>query len=252
MITSLLHPRRLAVCFATLTSAATLATLPSAHAAVNGIAPSAVVSGDTFTFEMIGYNKAQPSGDFYAIQTNLSATFGQTNTYTNDTLVSGQTLTVTSGETKSGSTFTDTITISVPNTFIPTGTTDSNGNAVDSLEFSIGNFNVPTGGTFDTLDYTTAISISSVTGTLGYTLNGTAGSLGLTNTTALSNGNRAFSSEESGSSPNGGSIAQYNPSSFTYTITYQAVPEPSTAGAMLFGAAGLVGLLAVRRRSARA
>ena len=79
---------------------------------------------------------------------------------------------MTSSETLNGNIFTDTIRISVPSTFIPAGTVDNNGNVINALEFSIGDFNIPNGGTANTLDYTTAINLISVTGTLGYTLNG--------------------------------------------------------------------------------
>ena len=225
-----------------------LAALPLNQAKAVLADPAAVVTGDTFSFEMIGYNTNTPGGDFYAIAENLTTTFGTTQTYTNDTLVNGQVLTVTSSETRNGNVFTDNIQISVPGTFIPAGTTDNNGNVVNALEFSIGNYNVPMGGTFDTLDYTTAINLSSVTGTLGYTNGGKPGSLGLTNTTTLSNGGASFSSEEAGQTPKGGDVSAYSPSSFTYTITYQAVPEPSTDAAILLGAGALLWITVARRR----
>ena len=37
-----------------------------------------------------------------------------------------------------------------------------------------------------------------------------------------------------------------------FAITYAAVPEPTTTGAVLFGAGSLLGLAVYRRRSARA
>ena len=71
--------------------------------------------GDTFNIELLAYNSAAPKGDFCAIQTNLQPAFDSrtSQTFSNDTLVSGQDLTISCLETVSGNTFTDTISLSV-------------------------------------------------------------------------------------------------------------------------------------------
>ena len=212
------------------------------------VAPSTVVAGDTFTIELEGYNSTDPSGNFYAIQPDLTPTFGMTQTFPGDA-ANGQTLTVTSGETQSGNTFTDTITISVPNSFIPVGTKDSNGNITDSLEFSIGNYNVLT-GTGDTLDYTSALTGAVITGSAKYTLNGNPGTLPVPSNRQnpmYTNGNMSLSDLESVNTPNKTDIGAYAPNNFTLKIVY-SVPEPSTYATVLLGAAGLCWLTAVRRR----
>lgn len=211
--------------------------------------PAVVTPADTYSIEILGYNTTTPSGNFYAIANNLTPTFGLTQTYANSTLVAGQVLTVTSSETVNGGTVTDSFRISVPNTFIPAGTVDNNGNVVNALVFSIGNYYIPTGGTANTLDFTLPLTPGSttLTGTLGYTLNGTPGSLGLTQNPQYSNGNRSLSNAEAGQTPNGGAISQYNPNSFTLTVTYP-VPEPSTTAAVILGAGALLWITVQRRR----
>ena len=231
-----------------------LASAASTSRAVGFVAdPAVVTTGDTFGIQIIGYNSANPGGNFYAIANNLTPTFGTTQTFANSA-ANGQTVTVFSSETINNGTVTDTIRVSVPNTFIPAGTLDNNGRVVNSLSFGIGSYYLPAGGTANPLDFTLPLTPGSttLTGTLGYTLNGTPGSLGLAQNPIYTNGNRSLSNAEAGTTPDSSDIGVYNPNTFTLTITYPvAVPEPSTYVLLVLGAGALVGF-AVRRRQANA
>ena len=250
MITSLLpshlRPRHAAAYLTALIGAASLASFSTTQAAV-----PTVVSGDTFNIELLAYDSAAPKGDFYAIQTNLQPAFvsGTSQTFSGDTL-DGEDLTISYLETVTGSTFTDTITLSTPTTFLPAGTTDSNGNVVDSLEFAIGNYIEPKGGTDNALNYMS--SLPDLSGlTITGTVSGSFGTFPITTSQITSKegpANKALSSVYSVSTNNGTDIGALNVNSFTLTIT-NAVPEPTTTGAVLLGAGGLVGFMVVRRRS---
>ena len=213
--------------------------------------PAAVTTGDTFSLETIGFNSTAPSGDIYLTQTNLNPTFGTTQTFANAAL-GGQTLTVTSTESINAGITTDTIAVSVPTNFLPAGITDNNGNVINELAFSIGNINIPTGGTPNTLDFSTAVTNATVTGTVVFNLNGVTTATGLTQNPVFSNGNMSFSDREDvQSASTTTSISGNDVTGFSITLAYAAVPEPSTTGAVLLGAGSLLGLAVYRRRSAR-
>lgn len=246
-MTSSLRARLGAVCTLALAS---LAVLPSAHAKVNAVDPAAVVTGDTYTIELLAFNSTNPSGNFYVINPNLTnPTFGTTQTFAGATF-NGQTLTVSSSESTNAGVTTDTIAISVPNNFIPTGTVDNNGNVVNELAFSIGNYLLPAGGTGNTLDFSTAVNNPVVTGTAVFTLNGITTATGLTQNPVFSNGNKSFSDREDvQSASTTTSISGNNVTGFSITLTYAAVPEPSTYAAILLGAGALLWVTIQRRRS---
>ncbi len=252
LLSSLLSPRCRAVHLAVLAGAASLTALSSVHAAV-----PTVKTGDTFNIELEGYNNANPSGNFYAINPTIDPTFGTTTTYTTDAngnpyTITGDPLTISSSETVTGNIFTVTISLSTPNTFLPAGLKDNNGNVIDSLEFSIGNYNLPANGATDALNFNSPLPTDlSITGTV----TGSFGTVTIPNDkqNPQTGPNRmAFSDLYSvTTTPLGQDIGADSVRTFTLTIT-NAVPEPSTTGATVLGAGALVGLMVVRRRRATA
>ncbi len=225
-----------------------LAAFSSAQAAVPSVQPNAVVGGDTFGIELIAYNINKPSDNYPAIATALFPVFGTTTPYGSDG-PDGQTLTVSSVESSNNGIFTDTISISVPTNFVPADDqTFADGQFVTALDFSIGL--VPSTSGTNPIDFTSPISLISVTGSATYS----GGSIGLTQNPVLTNGSKSFSNQESvQSSGNSVSISGYDVNAFSVTVTYALVPEPSTNAAVLLGAAGLIGMFVARnRRRARA
>ena len=108
--------------FFTLTAAAALLTGTSAAKAAIA-SPSLVTPGDTFTFDIAGFNAT--SGVGYILGTGgQTATFGMTQTFT-AVGANGQDYTMTSGETINGLTTTDTFTVTTPTSFLTTTTVAS-------------------------------------------------------------------------------------------------------------------------------
>ena len=205
------------------------------------VAPSAVVAGDTYSIEVVGFNTSEPTDDIYLILPTLTPTFGTTTTYASDAL-GGQTLTVTSSETTTGGVTTGTFSFSVPTNFVPSGTQDSGGMALNAIQFSFGDY---LGGT-NPLDLTKAATGFSATSTVTFKLNGVTTSLSAP-ASFMGNGTTQFSAFGQTTSPAGTDISNNQVTGLTITIT-NAVPEPSTSAAVLLGAAGLCWLTVKRRR----
>ena len=202
--------------------------------------PSLVTPGDTFSFDLLGYNST--SGNGYFIGEGV-ATFGVTSTYTG---IDGNVLTVISSETILGNTVVDTFSISTPSNFITE--TTLNGITITGIEFDLGNANsgaangLAAGNTVDTLLPLTGISSM---GSVLYNAN-TKQTLGPG--TTLSNGNRSYAAVE-GLQAGTSAINQFNVRTFTYSIEYANVPEPSTWALGALGMAGCAGVVFRRRRA---
>ena len=251
LLTSFVHPRRVATHVTALVGLAGLAAFSSAQAVVPSVEPDGVIPSDTFSIEMIGYNTNAATSDIYIIQTNLTPTFGTTQTFANDAL-GGQTLTVTSSQTGTATNFVDTITVSVPTNFVPAGTTDNANNIINGIVFSIGSYLIPSGGTANPLDFNTSLVgakySGSVSGTMtvSTSLSGAQNPLVTNNNTSLSNEEGIQTYVTGTTTPR--DISTNGINSFTFTVS---VPEPSTYATVLLGAVGLC-WLTVKRRRARA
>ena len=225
-----------------------LAILPSARATSTPFEPGTVAAGDTFSIEAVGFNTANPANDIYIFATNLNPTFGTTTGYANDALA-GQTLTVSSSEFTSNGTTTDFISVSVPSNFVPAGTTDNGGQPLNAIQFSFGNY---LGGT-NPLDFSLALTTYNVATAATFNFNGTTTSVPGGSTSTLSNGGKSLSAfgQVMATAPTT-DISNNDVTALSFTITYAAVPEPTTTGAVLLGAGSLLGLAIYRRRSVRA
>ena len=214
--------------FFTLTAAAALLASSSAAKAVIA-EPAAVTPLDAFSFDIVGSNST--SGMGYVLGSVETALFGLTLTYTGAG-VDGQSYTVTSSETTSGSKVMDTITVSTPTDFINEST--YNGTLINALSLNIGNPN--------TLDFSSPVTGATATGSILYTAANT--SFTLTPSTTLSNNSESLSATE-GVNAGTSAITGLDVHSFTYIITY-AVPEPSTFAFAGIGALAL-GTVFLRR-----
>ena len=220
----------------TLLGCSGLAAFTTSKAAVPTVVP-----GDTFSIEVVGYNTSEPQDDIYLVDPTLSPVFGTTTRYPKDAL-GNQRLTVVSSESTDGTTTTDTVSLSVPKNFVPAGTVDNGGEPINAIQFSIGTY---LGGT-DPLDLTSAASLDNATQAVVFKFNGVLSSGSAPATATFSNGNTSLSAF--GQTTTTGDISQDDVKGLSLTITYAAVPEPSTLGAVLLGAGGLIGWTAVRRR----
>lgn len=252
MITSLLtssfYPRRMAAQVSVLVGLAGLAAFSSSQALMPSIDTNGVAANDPFSIEVVGFNSSFPTQNIYLILPTLTPTFGATTPYANDAL-GGQTLTVSSFETTNGGVTTDTFSFSVPTNFVPAGTKDNGGHALDTIQFSIGNY---FGGT-NTVDLTLAGTSFNATASVIFKLNNVTTTGSALATVTPSNGNKSYSAFGQTNSPVGSDISNNQVTTLSLSITYAAVPEPSTNAAILLGAAGLVGTMVVRnRRRARA
>lgn len=218
--------------FTVAAAAALLISLPSAKA----VSPmlSLVTPGDTFSFDVLGYNTA--SGTGYFVVPDSTATFGATTTFTAAGF-DGQNYTITSGEVIGATTTTDTFTITTPANFV-TDTT-INGLTITGLEFDLGNAN--SGGY--TVDLLVPITTYTATGSVIYNA---STKQTLTPGTTLSNNGLSYAGVE-GIQAGTSAINQFTVHSFTYAITYpNVVPEPSTWAMM--GLGFVAGAVVVRRR----
>ena len=233
------------LCLTTLVGLTAFAATPSAHA-VTTIEPASVVPGDTFSFEVLGYNTNNPGENIYLTNQFLMPTFGTTAAYLNSAL-NGQTLVVNSNQYVNGSTTTDYISLNVPTNFVPAGTKDNAGNTLNAIQFSLG---IGFGGT-NPLDVNPAISAYTATGSVTFNTFGVNVSSGVPLNSTLSNGNQSFSTFGTVfATPLTADISNNQVTAFSFTLTYTSVPEPSTYAAVALGVAGL--FLVMRRRGARA
>ena len=231
--------------FFTLAAAAALLTGTSAAKAAVA-SPALVTPGDTFTFDIAGFNST--SGVGYVLGTGETTTFGTTQTFT-AAGYNGQNYTITSGETVSGLTTTDTFTVSTPTNFLTTA--NVSGTKITALQLDIGDANsgvgVATGA--NTVDYSLAVTGNTQAGSILYGTTNT--SFALTPTTTLSNNNLSLAAVE-GVNYGSTAISGLAVHSFTYSVTYNtvptAVPEPSAYAAAAAGALVLGTVLMRRHR----
>ncbi len=243
LLFSIRRTRQGLLCLTTLIGLAGLTAVPSARAVVS-LEPASVVTGDSFSVEVIGYNTSNPGANIYLINQYLMPTFGTIAAYGNSAL-NGQTLVVNSNEYVSGGTTTDYVSLSVPSNFVPAGTKDNAGNTLNAIQFSLG---IGFGGT-NPLDVNPAILTYTATGSVTFNSFGVNTSNGVPLNSTLSNGNHSFSTFGTVfATPLTADISNNQVTSFSFTLTYASVPEPSTYAAVALGLGGL--LLVVRRRRA--
>ena len=205
--------------------------------------PALVTPADTFSLAVTGFNSAG-GGSF--LTPALTGTFGLTQTFAGTGATAGQTITVTSSESISGTTTTDTITISVPTNFAPTGTVvGSQATAVTAMQFEMGRGNAGT----NTLDFSLPITSPVYSGSILYS--GGTFALNATTNAVLTNNNRSFADIE-GVNAGGSDLSALAIRSFTLTIAYSTVPEPSTYALCALGLVGFAGVVVRRRRQALA
>ena len=207
-------------------AAALLALSPAvqAHSVTtrNGVAPEAVALGDTFSFDISGFNNAGTVG--YLLTPDETATFGATTTFT-AAGINSQNISITSSETTSGTQTTDTFTVSTPTNFLTTTTV--NGTKITQLQLDLGDANSGS----NTVDYALPITNNTQTGNILY---GTANtSFTLTPGVTLTNNNQSLAAVE-GVSDGTTAISTLAVHSFTFSITYDtisaAVPESAEFG----------------------
>lgn len=220
----------------TLTAAtALLALAPVAQARLTlaGGHPSLVTPGDTFSFDVAGFNST--SGVGYLITPAETATFGTPQTYV-AAGINGQDITITSTETVGATNTTDTFVVSTPVNFLTT--TTISGTTITALEFDLGNANSGS----NTISLVLPINTYTASGSILYS----GGTLAVTPVITLGTGNTSYSGFQS---VNAGTsaISTFAIRQFTFSITYtNAIPEPSTYAFVGAGALAL-GLLTVRR-----
>lgn len=230
-------------------SARRLACLLATGAALSftQAASAGVITADTFTFSIAGFNGA--SGTGYILGSGNTATFGQTSTYA-AAGYNGQSYTMSSSEVVGATTTTDYFKITTPVNFLTTTTV--NGLTITALQFDIGDANsgigVATGA--DALNLASSISAFTSTGNIVYGAANTV--FNLAPTVTLTNGGLSFSMAE-GVNYGTNAISALAIHEFDFAITYAnpaavtAVPEPASTALFLAGL-GLLGFMVVRRK----
>ena len=223
----------------TLAAAAALLTSTSAARAVVTVPePSIIAPGDTFTFDIAGFNTT--SGTGYILGSDLTATFGTTQTFT-AAGYNGQDYTITSSEAIGATTAVDTITVTTPTNFLTTTTV--NGTTITDLQFDLGDSNSGS----NPLNYLTAVTGATSTGYMVYGSANTQFNLTSTPTVITS----TSLSDVEGVSTGTTAISGFAIHQFTLTISYPslaAAPEPSTWALSVLGLVGCAGVV-LRRRS---
>ena len=206
-------------------------------------ADAQAIAGSTFSLDAIGYNGAEPL-DYVSLFTQpVTATFGAEQTFPAAGL-DGQPVTVISSESTFQGATTDNVFVYVPSNFVPVGQTDAAGAVIDAVEFSIGDY---LGGT-QTLDFSTPPQDAVSTGGITFHLAGVALPEGLTQNQTFSNGGYSYSDyEQVTADATSTPITEYSITAFSFAVTYDAVPEPSTNAMMLLGAGGLLCMVWRRR-----
>ena len=215
-------------------------------AMIGSAAQATVTPGDTFTFDIAGFNNA--SGVGYILGSDESAVFGTTQTYTGAGY-NGQNYTIASSEAVGATTTTDTFIVTTPTNFL--STTTVNGTKITALQFDLGDANsgVTLGGVPDTVDFTSPVLAPAGTGFLIYGAANTQ--FALTPTLTQSNGNESLAAVE-GVNDGTTAISTIAVHEFEFAVTYanaavSAAPEPGTWALMLMGV-GVVGYALRRSR----
>ncbi len=221
------------------TAAAILAAAPSAHAyGDSGIAmPHLVTPGDTFSFDISGFNTT--SGNGFLLTPKETATFNVPQTYT-AAGPNGQDISITSSEAVGATTTTDTFVVSTPTNFLTTAT--FSGNTITSLQFDLGAANSGS----NTISLVIPINSYTATGSALYS----GGNISATPIVTLGTGNLSYSAVE-GVNAGTTAINTFAVRQFTFAITYTNVPEPSTYAFVGAGVLAL-GWLTARRNHQRA
>jgi hypothetical protein len=197
-----------------------------------------VTPGDTFTFDIAGFNST--SGVGYILGNDQSAVFGTTETYAGAGY-NGQNITITSSEVIGATTTTDYFTVSTPTNFLTSATV--NGTKITALQFDLGDAN--SGVTFnsvpDTVDFTTPIVSPTATGYILYSSANTQ--FALTPVLTQSNNGASLAGVE-GVNDGSTAISTLAIHEFELAVTYanpavSAAPEPGTWLLMIAGVAGI-------------
>jgi hypothetical protein len=205
-------------------------------------ASAAVAAGDTFTFDVSGYNNAGTTG---YIVGGGTATFGQTSTVT---AVNGVVYTISSSEVVGATTTTDSFKVTAPTNFLTAA--KLNGTTIAVLQFDLGNANSGViGGTVDPVNLSGAITTDTSTGNIVYS----GGNFTLTPSVTLSSDGLSFAAVE-GVNAGGSALYSLAIKEFDFSITYanptvSAVPETNN-WALLLGGLGVMGFVGRRSRKA--
>lgn len=203
-------------------------------------ASAQVVAGDGFSFNVLGTNPdLGRATTLFAPQT---VPFGTTRLFD---YRGGQTLTVTSAETRNGLQATDVFSFYVTDNFLPAGTQFADGTAITGIQVALGN-----GAGDNPVNLAAPIASIGGTGTLTYD----GGSFSFpADVTASDDGlsYSLFANIYNGTDDQSVSPDQYRRYDFsiTYLTAAAAVPEPATWAVMLVGL-GLAGIGLRRRGSA--
>lgn len=198
-----------------------------------------VVPGDTFTFDIAGFNSSTGVG--YILGPDQSAVFGGTTTFTGAGY-NGQDITISSSEMVNGDgTATDTFVISTPTNFLTSSSV--NGTKITALQFDIGDANsgLTFNGVPDTVDFTSSVTSPTSSGSILY---GTANT-SFTLTPALTQSNSGLSlAAVEGVNTGTTAISTIGVHEFELAFTYatasvSAAPEPSAWALMLLGVGGI-------------
>lgn len=209
-------------------------------------ASAGVVTGDTFTFSIAGFNSS--TGQGYILGSGLSTTFGGTQTFA-AAGINGQAYTITTSEVVGATTTTDYFKITTPTNFLTSTTV--NGVTITALQFDIGTANsgvgVATGA--DVVNFSLPITSYTSTGNIVYGANNTV--FTLTPTVTLTSGGLSFTAAE-GVNTGTSAISTFAVHEFNFSITYaNPVPEADT-WAMLAAGLGVMGFVVRRSRKAQA
>lgn len=197
-------------------------------------ARAGVVPGDTFTFDISGFNQAGTIG--FLLTPDETSTFGTTQTYVGAG-INGQNITITSNETVNGLMTTDLFTVSTPTNFLTTNKVS--GTTITQLQFDLGNANSGS----NTVDFLLPITGYTATGSTLYS----GGTLALTPSVTTSNGDTSLSAVE-GVTSGASAISGFKVHQFTFSVTYPTAAIPEPASATLFVIGGLGVLLGLQRR----
>lgn len=219
---------------ASLVSPAQAAFLFNNEAPFVSPSPDLVTPGDTFSFSLAGFNSA--SGQGFLLFTPQNVAFGTTQTYMG-LGPNGQDITISSSETVGATTTTDTFTLSTPTNFLTT--TTFGGITITALQFDLGTANSGS----NTVSLVLPITSTTSSGSILFS----GGTFALTPTVTISAGGSAYAGVE-GVNSGTSAISTFAVRSFTLTVNYATVPEPSTLAFVSLGLAGAGIMIVARRR----
>jgi hypothetical protein len=191
------------------------------------LARANVVTADPFSISVTG-GYGTNSASSHPLTTQLNCLFGSTGTFPSSGF-GGQAVTVTSSEMINEFNYiVDTITISVPNSFLPAGTTAPNGEFYKSIHLHIG----------DADSGNLALNFSSPVDLVQYSdywLNNVTGDVPFDVQQTFTEGNTVWTTS-SGLTAGGTDISAFDFDTFTVVLTYRNAPEPASLSMLALAA----------------